>query len=70
MMSINLYKRLPVVKGIINEDIHRHINEIVYAFYEENLEVPEEIKFDGWTTTPFIDYIKPQWGQDRDKNLS
>ena len=70
MMSINLYKRLPVVKGITNDDIHRHINEIVYAFYKENLEVPEEIKFNSWTTTPFINYIKPQWGQDRDKNLS
>ena len=70
MIGIKLYKRLPVVKGITNDDIHRHINEIVYAFYEENLEVPEEIKFDGWTTTPFINYIKPQRGQDSGKNLS
>ena len=38
MIGIKLYKRLPIVKGITDDDIHRHINEIVYAFYEENLE--------------------------------
>ena len=59
MISINLYKRLPVIKGITDDDIHRHINEIVYAFYKEDLEVPEEIKFNGWTTTPFINYKHP-----------
>ena len=70
MIGIKLYKRLSVVKGITDDDIHRHINEIVYAFYEENLEVPEEIKFDGWTTTPFINYTKPHRGRDSGKNLS
>ena len=58
MTSIHLYKHLPIIKGITDNDIHRHINEIVYAFYKENLEVPEELKFNGWTTTPFIKYMR------------
>lgn len=70
MTSIHLYKHLPIIKGITDNDIHRHINEIVYAFYKENLEVPEELKFNGWTTTPFINYTHPQWGHETNKDLS
>lgn len=34
------------------------MNEIVYAFYKENLDVPEKLKFYGWTNIPFIKYTK------------
>lgn len=58
MISINSYKDLPVIKGVTDLDIRRHMNEIVYAFYKENLDVPEKLKFYGWTNIPFIKYTK------------
>ena len=58
MISVSLYRDLPIIKGVTDIDIRRHMNEIVYAFYKEKLDVPEKLKFYGWTTIPFIKYAK------------
>lgn len=38
--SIDIFKKLPQIKGITENDIHKHMKEVVYAFYKNNLDVP------------------------------
>lgn len=44
------------IKGLTDEDIKRHINEIVYCYYSLNKEVPNDLLFDKWYKQPFINY--------------
>lgn len=44
------------IKGLTDEDIKRHINEIVYCYYSLNKEVPNDLLFNEWYKQPFINY--------------